>query len=128
MRFGKKLIALAGMIRDDEDALFCDFVETYHIYDYRSLPLKMAATLAAGLRDTSRIIKKTTEAKASTTDTLLAIIADRLGVIYMLLSGAKDVPSVMDAIYSIEREEIKDVRGFNSGEAFQRAWQELNGE
>ena len=43
------------MIRFDEDALICDLAETYHIYDYRSLPVKLVATLSAGLRDDSRI-------------------------------------------------------------------------
>ena len=41
------------MIATDEDALICDFAETYHIYDYRSLDVEYAATLAYGLRDDS---------------------------------------------------------------------------
>lgn len=114
-------------MRNDEDALICDFAETYHIYDLRSLPLSLVATLAAGLRDTSRIVTKTTEAKASTTNTLLAIIADRLGVIQMMLSGDKNVPSVFDALYEIERER-KGVKGFKTGSAFEAAWQKINEE
>lgn len=43
------------MIAADEDALICDFAETYHIYDYRGLRPSLAATLAAGLRPDSRI-------------------------------------------------------------------------
>lgn len=43
------------MINTDEDALICDFAETYHIYDYRSLPLHMAGIFACGLRPDSRI-------------------------------------------------------------------------
>lgn len=113
------------MMRDDEDALICDFAETYHIYDLRSLPLSLVATLAAGLGDNSRIVRKTTEAKASTTNTLLAIIADRLGIIQMMLSGEKNVPSVVDALYDIQREQ-KGVKGFRSGMAFEDAWREIN--
>ena len=45
---------LASMINLSEYALICDFAETYHIFDYRSLPVKLAATLSAGLRDDSR--------------------------------------------------------------------------
>ena len=52
---GKKLLTLAGMVIADEEALICDFAETYGIYDYRKLPLKTAAILASGLRDNSRI-------------------------------------------------------------------------
>ena len=69
---------------------------------------------------------KTTEAKASTTNTILAIIADRLGTIETLLSGQK-VPSVLEALYDIQREE-KRVKGFHSGDAFQDAWQAINEE
>jgi len=116
------------MIRDDEDALICDLAETYHIYDYRSLPLRLVATLAAGLRDTSRIAMNTTEAKASTTNTILAIIADHLAVIRGGLFGEKDVPSVLDALYQIEREETSKVEGFDSGDEFMKKWQELNEE
>ena len=46
---------LASMVALDEDALICDFAETYHIYDYRRLPVEYAATLAYGLRENSRI-------------------------------------------------------------------------
>lgn len=41
-----KLITLSSMLNLSEDALICDFAETYHIYDYRSLPLRLVATLA----------------------------------------------------------------------------------
>ena len=43
------------MIEFDEDALICDLAETYHIFDYRSLPVQLVATLSVGLRDNSRI-------------------------------------------------------------------------
>jgi len=115
------------MIEKDEDSLICDFAETYHIYDYRSLPAKLAATLAAGLRDTSRIAMNTTEAKASTTNTILAIIADHLSAIRGGLFGEK-LPSVFDAIYQIEHEDANKVESFDSGDDFVRRWQELNEE
>ena len=115
------------MIHDDEEALICDFAETYHIYDYRSLPLSLASTLAAGLRDTSRIITKTTEAKASTTNTLLAMIADHLAVIRNLLGDKKEFLSVTKALYQID--EVKEKSGpigFASGTDFMAAWQRIN--
>ena len=43
------------MIAADEDALQCDFMETYGVLDYRTLPLHAAARLAVGLRRNSRI-------------------------------------------------------------------------
>lgn len=53
-----KLLILAHMINIDEDALMCDLAETYHIYNYRSLPCKMVATFSCGLRNSSRIKMK----------------------------------------------------------------------
>ena len=115
------------MIRKDEDALICDFAETYHIYDYRSLPLRLVATLAAGLRDTSRVITNTTEAKASTTNTILAIIADHLASIRKLLGDKTDLPSVTGALYKMDEKPDKDKpKAFRSGVEFDAAWRAIN--
>ena len=46
------------MLNLDKDALLCDLAETYHIYDYKSLPCKMVATFSCGLRADSRIKMK----------------------------------------------------------------------
>lgn len=69
---------LASMINLDEDALICDLAETYHIFDYRSLPLKLVATLSAGLRNDSRIKLNASGYPASQDTILLATIADRV--------------------------------------------------
>lgn len=115
------------MIHDDEDALICDFAETYQIYDYRSLPLRLASTLAAGLRDDSRIAKKTTEAKASTTNTILAIIADHLACIRNALGDKTDFPSVVRALYELEPRQASDkVKVYENGNDFMAAWQSIN--
>ena len=65
-------MVLAWMIALDEDALICDLAETYHVFDYKSLPLHMAATLACGLRDNSRIRAKSAGHKVGL-DTILAV-------------------------------------------------------
>lgn len=118
------------MICADEESMICDFAETYHILDYRSLPVKMVATLASGLRDTSRIAMNTTEGKASTTNTILATIADRLGIIMTILAGQKEPPpSIFEALYGIEpKGKINKVRAFDSGEEFNAMWAKINGE
>ncbi|WP_276814034.1 hypothetical protein [Faecalibaculum rodentium] len=64
------------MLREDEDSLVCDFAETYHILDIRSLPAKLAATLAAGLSDNSRIKRHFSGMSCTTETLLLALIAD----------------------------------------------------
>ena len=66
------------MLELDEDALICDLAETYHILDYRSLPLEMVATLSVGLRDNSRIKMRASGLKVTQDTLLLAAIADRV--------------------------------------------------
>jgi hypothetical protein len=69
------------MIRTDEDALICDFAETYNILDYKALPLNLAATLAVGLRANSRIMLKMSNQKIDYNVILSAAILDRLSFI-----------------------------------------------
>ena len=81
------------MINIDEDAIICDFAETYHIYDYKSLPLGTVGTFACGLRADSRIGMKMSNSKITTDQTLLALIADNTKAIAWLNSkdGAKGI-------------------------------------
>lgn len=69
------------MICTDEDAVICDFAETYHVLDWRALPVRLAATLAAGLPETSRIRLKMAGAKASMPMLLQAAMVDRLSLL-----------------------------------------------
>ena len=64
------------MIATDEDALICDFAETYHILDYRALPARQAARLACGLRQSSRIMQALSGSPSDLETVLLALIAD----------------------------------------------------
>jgi len=65
----------------DEDALICDLAETYHIYDYKRLPVKLVASLAVGLRSDSRIKIKMERSKVSPDMMMMAAIVDRLTVL-----------------------------------------------
>lgn len=64
------------MLNFDRDALMCDLAETYHIYDYRSLPCKMVATFSCGLRENSRIKMKIAGIVPIPEQVLMAAIAD----------------------------------------------------
>ena len=66
------------MAARDEDALVCDMAETYHIFDYRALPLFLAARLACGLRENSRSKMRLAGNRIELRDTLLAAILDRV--------------------------------------------------
>lgn len=99
--------------------MICDLAETYHITDYKSLPPSVVAILVAGLRDDSRLVMKKNGAKAPDNIYMLAIIADRLGVIHASLTGGDTPKSLMDMIDGIEEQEEERVyETFDSPEDF----------
>lgn len=69
------------MLRLDEDAVICDLAETYHIYDWRSLPLNLVATFCYGLGQNSRIKRKLSKMEVTTEELLLMNIADCLSIL-----------------------------------------------
>ena len=79
------------MVATDEDALICDLAETYQIYDYRRLPLKMVAVFYFGLREDSRIKMKMNDIGVPFETLLLAGIQDKLNVFIWLntMAGIK---------------------------------------
>lgn len=60
------------------DELVCDMAETYHVLDWRALGLPLAATLAGGLRETSRTCMALNHAPITTDTLLLGAMADSL--------------------------------------------------
>lgn len=119
------------MITADEEALICDFAETYGIYDYRKLPLKTAAILASGLRDNSRIKIKLSGLNAAPEMILNAAIADRAGMLVWMQSkdGAKNrnrPESILDKILNPEKKK-EDVTTFATGQDFEDEWNRLSG-
>ena len=69
------------MLATDEDAVICDFAETYHVLDIGALDLQLAATLAAGLAPDSRIMRKLNGTELPTNTLLLALAADNLAML-----------------------------------------------
>jgi len=118
-------MGLARMIGLDEDALICDLAETYHVFDWRALPVKTAAALAMGLRPTSRIAQKLSGAPADPETLLLAMAVDALRVLAWQNTkdgahGRRPPKSVLQAILGGDRAEHTGP-GFESAESF-RAW------
>lgn len=72
------------MLATDEDAVICDFAETYHVLDPGALDLQLAATLAAGLAPHSRIMRKLAGTKAEDPLLLAALATDQLALIRWL--------------------------------------------
>lgn len=119
-------MSLARMVGLDENALICDFAETYHVYNWRALPLKTAATLAAGLGPDSRIIRKISGVTWPFNTLLLAMICDSIrGISWQLVSekgrrGHKPPQSVLKIILG-ETADENEMTGFDSAEDF-RKW------
>lgn len=119
------------MMELDEDAVICDFAETYHIYDLYQYPCQYIATLAAGLRDNSRIKMKQKGLRISPELFVLSLTADRVNTMcwWKTEDGQNGVnrPGSILKYFSGETEE-KLVRTYRSGEDFQAAWSRLAGE
>lgn len=112
------------MISTGKSELICDLAETYGIYDYRSLPASTAATLAAGLREDSRIKTKQRGYKAEDdTKVLIGHVYDRLvDVLYRLGAYKKHPKSLAMELMGIEEGTAKkELRAYSSGEAFEKA-------
>lgn len=114
------------MQKKDEEALICDFAETYHIYDYKRLPLTTVAALAVGLRDNSRIKMALTGAQASTEIMLLSAVVDRLSLLVWFQTkdaekGRNRPRSIIDALIPKETETLT----YESGEDFIKAREQL---
>lgn len=116
------------MIETDESALICDFAETYHIYDYRALPVSYAATLAYGLRNDSRIRLKLGEVKEEVPCFISAAkAADCLALfVNSLREEPEECPALLtDIIYGRGQKEEKKKTSYSSGEDFRNAWANL---
>lgn len=120
------------MLATDRDALVCDLAETYGIYDMRALPVTTLATLAAGLREDSRIKKKLSGARVGPDTLLLAAIADRLSLLVWSRTedaqkGRNRPASIVDALTGKQQNQGGDAVVFDSPEAFEAARNALIG-
>ena len=73
---------LAAMLERSEDSLICDLAETYHIYEMRSFRASYIATLAAGLREDSRIMMIFSGNKIRPSLLLQAASLDKLALLW----------------------------------------------
>lgn len=114
------------MINADEDALICDFAETYHIYDYKRLPVKLVASLAVGLRSDSRIKIKLSGSKVSPEMMMMAAIIDRLTVlVWMQTEDARHGRNQPKPLLSVFEKPESDTISFLSGEDYEKERQRL---
>lgn len=116
-------MTLAAMRSVDEDALICDFAETYHILDYRALPVEQQAVLASGLRDNSRSKMKLSGLTHIPAEFAAIHAADYLGRIFYYLAGEKgsDPPELLINIMNGSAKTLQKPKGFASGAEFEAA-------
>jgi len=112
------------MLATDEDAVICDFAETYHVLDIEALDLKLAATLAAGLAPDSRIMRKMSGAPLPVSVMLQASCADSLAFLAWANSqngveGVNRPQSLLAALTGNNTASTSDIMTFASGADFE---------
>ena len=124
---GKKLLILVCMLNTDEEALICDFAETYRIYNYKEIPCKMAAIYAKGLKENARIKMKLAGVKVTLEDMLLASIADHTKLLtWMQTEDARKGKNRPKTILPrLLGEEERKIISFETGEEFEKEWKRL---
>lgn len=116
------------MIATDEEALICDLAETYHIYDYKSLPLSRVAIFAVGLKGNSRIKMKMSGLKYPLDALLLASIVDRLSMlVWQKTKDAVDGINRPESMLSrlLGTEDNRETEVFSTPEEFERRREEI---
>lgn len=115
------------MLATSETALICDFAEYYHVLDWRGLPLKTVAALAAGLREDSRSMMALKNSKLTRDEVLKAIMVDRLSM--LVWTKTKDAEhnrnrpkSILEMMMRPEQSAANN-KAFNTAEEFEAARQ-----
>lgn len=122
---------LARMISLDEDALICDLAETYHIFNYKELPLSLVVVLSCGLKESSRIKLRLSDRSVDYETILLSSIVDKLALILWRDSedGHKNInkpESLVEKLLNIKEE--NDLNAYNSIEEYENARKKIIGD
>lgn len=122
-------MTLAVMLSTDEESLICDFAETYHIFNYKELPLETVALLACGLRDDSRIKMKLSNLEVKPISILLASIIDELKILVWMKTtdGAKGRNRPKSLVATLTKKETgsSNIIAFNTPEEFEKERQRI---
>ena len=110
-----------------EDELICDLAETYHVFDYKELSPKMAATLCFGLRDESRVKMKLARAKITLTQTLIARMVDELSFQSWAKTkdGQKGRNRPQSVLKALTSEDDDKAEVFTTADDFNKAWEKI---
>lgn len=110
------------MVAECEDEMICDFAETYHVLDWRGLPIRLSAVLVFGLSEDSRVKRKLSGEKVGVDTLLRASILDQLQILrwYQTEDGRKgeNPPSLMVDVLT-GKQKISKVTAFATVEDFE---------
>lgn len=112
------------------DELVCDMAETYHVYDWRGLGLPLAATLAAGLRDNSRVKMALAGTRADAQTSLLAALVDNTSVLVWQRTkdaekGINRPKSVLAKLTGETEKKNREIAAYRTPEEFMNARQAI---
>lgn len=111
---------LAKLIGDSEDLLICDFAQYYHVLDYKELRPSLAATLAVGLPEESRVKKKITGVRATLDELLLALILDNINLFMWSRSKHKGArPKKIYQLLSKPEKPKDELMSFDTPQAYE---------
>ena len=121
---------LATVIATQEDELICDLAETYHILNYRELPVKLLGTLVAGLAENSRTKLKLNNMSMSQDEVMLISILDHLKILVWQKTKdgqkGKNKPKLLvDEIFNNNKS--NDIEKFIDGVSFEKRRKEIIG-
>ena len=119
------------MIITDEDALICDMAEVYGIFNIYAMPADLIATLACGLRDSSRIKSRLLNMDMSLDDYLLAALFDSVN--WLCWTHTKDAARgnnqprrILDILMNKEeKKQSDDFLSFSDSESFEKERERL---
>ena len=122
---------LVNMLEIDRGAFICDMAETYHVFDYKALPVDLLVTLASGLRENSRIRCKMANLPISMDTFFIAGIHDLVSLLWWGQTTAgrenRNRPEALLPHLLGKHEDEKKLETYLSGDDFKAAWNALGG-
>jgi hypothetical protein len=116
------------------DELICDMAETYHVLNWRELPPRLAATLADGLPEDSRVRRRLNGEELPLEITLLAAVLDQLRILCWMKTAdarkGRNRPKLLtDKLRERKRQDGEPgrVTVFRSPEDFEAKMREITG-
>lgn len=108
--------------------MVCDLAETYHILDYKELPVSLIATLVVGLDDNARIKRKISKSKLTIDQSLLALIYDGINILIWQKSkdgakGRNKPESIFKKLMGLDKPQKDELMSFNTSDEFDK-WYE----